>query len=86
LPYTVVIGRSAERQLKSLAPDVATRIGDRMRDLAEDPHPAQSKRLKGSPNFRLRMGDYLIIYSVVDEAEVVAIRAVVHRRDIYRRR
>ena len=56
-----------------------------MRDLAEDPHPAQSKRLKGSPTFRLRVGDYRIIYSVDDEAEMVTIRAIGHRRDIYRR-
>jgi len=57
-----------------------------MQGLAEEPHPAQSKRLKCSPNFRLRVGDYRIIYSVDDEAEVVTIRAVGHRRDIYRRR
>jgi hypothetical protein len=61
LPYTVVIGRLAERELKSLAPDVAKRIGNRMRGLADDPHPGQSKRLKDSPNFRLRVGDYRII-------------------------
>jgi mRNA interferase RelE/StbE len=86
LPYTVVINRSAERELKSLAPDIAKRIGERLRTLAEDPHPAQSRLLKSSPNFRLRVGDYRVIYSVNEAAEEVIIIAVGHRREVYRKR
>ena len=86
MPYTVVINRSAERELKSLAPEIARRIGNRLRALSEDPRPAQSRRLRGSPNFRLRVGDYRAIYSVDDAAERVTIVAVGHRRDVYRGR
>jgi mRNA interferase RelE/StbE len=86
LTYAVVINRSAERELKSLAPDFARWVGSRLRTLAEDPDLARSKRLKGSPNFKLRVGDYRVIYSVDDPAEQVTIVAVGHRREVYRRR
>ncbi len=82
--YAVVIGRSAERELKALTWEVGRRIGARLRVLAEDLRPAQSKRLKDSSNFRLRVGDYRVIYAVDDEAQVVTILAVGHRRDVYR--
>ena len=84
MPYTVVIGRSAGRQLKALSTEVARRIGQRLRALADAQHPAQSKRLRGSDNYRLRVGDYRVIYSVDDEAQQVTILAVAHRRDVYR--
>ena len=58
MPYTVVVVRSAERELKGLSPEIARRIGQRLGGLAEDQHPAQSKRLRNSRNFRLRIGDY----------------------------
>jgi mRNA interferase RelE/StbE len=86
LRYTVEINRSAERELKSLTPNLARRIGERLRALAENPHPAQSKRLRGSPNFRLRVGDYRVVYSVDDAAWRVTIVAVGHRREVYRGR
>jgi mRNA interferase RelE/StbE len=84
LPYAVVISRSAERELKALSPETTQRVGQRLRALGEDQHPAQSKRLRGSQNFRLRVGDYRVIYSIDDEAQRVTILAVGHRRDVYR--
>ncbi|MGH2561432.1 MAG: type II toxin-antitoxin system RelE family toxin [Thermomicrobiales bacterium] len=84
MTYAVVINRSAQRELKSLSPDVARRIGQRLRSLSEDQHPAQSKRLRNSEHYRLRMGDYRIIYSVDDAIQQVTINAIGHRRDVYR--
>jgi len=86
LPYTVVIGRSAEREIKTLPADMARRVGERLRALAEDQHPPQSKRLSNSPNFRLRVRDYRVIYSVDDQEQRVTILAVGHRREVYRAR
>ncbi|MGH2534329.1 MAG: type II toxin-antitoxin system RelE family toxin [Thermomicrobiales bacterium] len=85
MPYAVVINRSAERELKSLPPDVARRIGQRLRALSDDQHPAQSKRLRNSEGFRLRVGDYRAIYAVDDAEQQVTIIAIGHRRDVYRR-
>ncbi len=84
MSYAVVLGRSAEWELKAFTLEVGRRIGARLRALADDPRPAQSKRLKGSSNFRLRVSDYRVIYAVDDEAQVVTILAVGHRRDVYR--
>ncbi len=86
MSYAAVINRPAERELKSLVPDIARRVGSQLRTLAEDPRRARSNWLKGSPNFRLRVGDYRVIYSVDDQAEQVTIIAVGHRREVYRRR
>ena len=86
MPYTVVVVRSAERELKALSPEIAQRIGQRLRALAEDQHPAQTKRLRNSRNFRLRIGDYRVIYAVDDAARLVTVLAVGHRREVYRGR
>ena len=86
MPYTVVIARAAERELKALSSAIAQRIGQRLRALAEDQHPAQTKRLRNSRNFRLRVEDHRVIYAVDDEAEQVTVLAIGHRRDVYRNR
>jgi mRNA interferase RelE/StbE len=83
--YLLVIVRSAERELKRIAPDTARRIGEQIALLATDPHPQQSRRLQNTDRFRLRVGDYRVIYSVDDTSQTVTILAVGHRRDIYRR-
>jgi len=83
-PYELVITRSAERELKTLSPEMIRRIATRLRVLAVNQHPPQSKRLTNSANFRLRVGDYRVIYAVDDMARTVTIFAIGHRRDVYR--
>lgn len=83
--YSLDIVRSAEWELKRIAPDLALRIGERIALLASDPHPSQSRRLQNTDRFRLRVGDYRVIYSVDDSSQTVTILAVGHRRDVYRR-
>jgi mRNA interferase RelE/StbE len=80
----VIISRTAERELKALSSEVSIRIGRRLVLLAEDPHPAQSTRLRNSRNFRLRVGDYRVVYSVDDSAQEVTILGVGHRGVVYR--
>ena len=79
-----MVARSAERELKALSTEIAQRVGVRLRFLADDPHPAQSKRLRSSFNYRLRVGDYRVIYAVDDNVRQVTILAVGHRREVYR--
>jgi mRNA interferase RelE/StbE len=53
--------------------------------LAEDPRPAGSKKLKGSDeSYRIRVGDYRVIYDVLDVIRIVLIQRVRHRKDAYR--
>lgn len=86
MAYAVVVVRSAERELRALSPEIARRTGQRLRMLAEDQTPAQANRLRNSRNFRLRVGDYRVIYAVEDEAQRVTVLAIGHRRDMYRGR
>jgi len=52
--------------------------------LSEDPRPIGAKKLRGGPdNWRIRIGDYRVVYSVDDEILVVDVRKVGHREDIY---
>jgi len=57
MAYTIVLTRSAERELKALPPTVARRVGERLRMLTSVPRPAQAIRLKGTENYRIRIGD-----------------------------
>jgi len=61
------------------------RVRDAIARLAEDPRPRQSKRLRGREGQRSRrIGDYRLVYTVDDDAQVVTIIAIRHRREVYR--
>jgi mRNA interferase RelE/StbE len=55
-----------------------------IRSLAEDPRPPASKKLSGLEQYRLRQGDYRILYSIADAVLTVFVVAVGHRKEIYR--
>lgn len=86
MPYTIILKRSAERELDELSEEVFTRITDRIQELELDPRRQGSKKLRGSNSYRIRIGDYRVIYTIDDRLETVEIVAVGHRRDIYRDR
>jgi mRNA interferase RelE/StbE len=83
--YAVSFRRSAEKDLRRL--DVATqqRVLRATSGLAREPRPVGCRKLHGSDNgFRIRVGDYRIVYTVDDAVLVVAIERVRHRREVYR--
>jgi mRNA interferase RelE/StbE len=83
--YTVVFARSARRELERLEAGVARRIISRVEALAEDPRPHGCVKLQGAADlWRIRVGDYRVIYSLDDDARLVDIRVVRHRSDAYR--
>jgi len=84
MPYAVETASSAERELKRLPADVARRIGERIKRLANNPRPRGAKKLRDSPFYRLRIGDYRVIYEVNDTENKVAILRIRHRREAYR--
>ncbi len=82
--YSVVIKRSAERELRKIpAPDLR-RVVTRMRGLAQEPHPPGCEKLSGQEQYRVRQGDYRIVYAVDDQARTIEIVKVGHRREVYR--
>jgi mRNA interferase RelE/StbE len=83
--YEVLIERNAERDLKSLPTAVLNRIVPRIKALAEAPRPFGCHKLTGSKNdWRIRIGDYRVVYEIDDPGKRVRIFRVRHRSEVYR--
>ena len=82
--YTVRIKRSAEKELNALPDRTFERLAQAILKLEREPRPPGSKKLRGVEDYRLRVGQYRILYSVDDRQRVVVVSAVGHRRDVYR--
>jgi mRNA interferase RelE/StbE len=83
--HTVRFSRSARKELEKLPTQLVERIFSRIESLAQEPRPSGCKKLRGGQNlWRIRVGDYRVIYSVEDAARMVDIVAVGHQGDVYR--
>jgi mRNA interferase RelE/StbE len=80
----VLIKRSAAKELEALPLKDRRRIARRVRALAENPRPPGSEKLTGLELYRIRQGDYRVLYEVVDAAETVTVIGIGNRRDVYR--
>jgi mRNA interferase RelE/StbE len=82
--YTVVISKTAQKQLDNLPDLVAEMLWTEMQALGDNPRSSGCKKLKGYANaYRIRKGDYRVIYEVRDKVLVVEVIAVGHRKNIY---
>jgi mRNA interferase RelE/StbE len=83
--YQVLIARSAEKQLKKLSPQVQRKIAAVIMSLSIEPRPYGSKKLTGTvSSYRVRVGDYRVIYEIYEREIVVTVLKISHRRDVYR--
>ena len=83
--YRLQIKRAAERDLRRLPRTVFARINRQILALSEDPRPSGAKKLKGRlEGWRIRAGQYRILYQIDEEAQTVTVARVRHRRDVYR--
>jgi mRNA interferase RelE/StbE len=82
--YEVRISRPAERRLEVLALEARARLDQAIRALAAMPRPAGSLKLEGADLWRIRVGDYRVIYEIRDQILVVLVVRVAHRREAYR--
>lgn len=82
--YNIVLSKSASKELHDLPNQAVSRIIISIMSLADNPRPHGTKKLKGTQNtWRIRVGDYRVVYSVDDIVRVVDIRKIGHRKDIY---
>ena len=83
--YRLLLKASAAKEIEAISTKrERQRILDRIGELAHDPRPRGTRKLAGhSDRYRLRQGPYRILYSVDDEAHVVTIVKVGHRREVY---
>ncbi len=86
MTYSVAFSPSAARQLRKVDPQSRRRIQAALELLSADPRPPAATRLVGSSGeWRVRTGEYRIIYEIHDDRLVVLVLRVGHRRDVYRR-
>ena len=84
--FRVELARRAERALLALPAEFSARIEARIDALVRDPRPSGAKKLAGDEElYRLRVGDYRVLYQVRDRVLVVLVVDVGHRREVYRR-
>jgi mRNA interferase RelE/StbE len=86
MTYRVIVTPAADRAVAKLPGQIRERIAERLRALADNPRPVGSIKLAGEDLYRIRVGDYRIIYSIEDDRLVILVVDVGHRREIYRRR
>jgi mRNA interferase RelE/StbE len=83
--YRIEWKSSALKELKRLDRSVVPRLISVVHSLATNPRPAGVRKMKGTErSFRVRTGDYRIVYEVLDEALLVLVIRVRHRKDVYR--
>jgi mRNA interferase RelE/StbE len=83
--YSVLITRSAAKELERVPTKDRRRIVAKIRTLGENPRPPGSEKLTGDEKYRLRQGDYRILYEIADTELIVTVIRIGNRRDVYRR-
>ena len=82
--YTAVLSKKAQKALDKFSDHIADPILDAIADLEENPKPIGYKKLTGRDGYRIRVGDYRIIYDVFDSELIIDIVTLGHRKDIYK--
>ncbi|MGV1006291.1 MAG: type II toxin-antitoxin system RelE family toxin [Candidatus Nanopelagicales bacterium] len=86
MSYSVRFAAGARRELGKLDPSVRRRVAGAVELLALNPRPPGAKQLRGGANvrWRVRVGDYRIVYAVEDSELIVLVLRLGHRREVYR--
>ena len=82
--YNLLIKASAAKELEVTPKKDRERLAARMRGLATTPLPPGSENLSGEEKYRIRQGDYRILYSIEDASSTVTVVKIGHRREVYR--
>jgi len=84
MSYSIYILRRAQRELAQLPKEAYERVRDAIHAFGQNPRPPGCLKLTGRDGWRIRVGDYRVIYEIDDEQRTVTILHIGHRRDIYR--
>jgi len=82
--YRLEISQTAHRQVRKLPASTRERINKAITGLGENPRPYGTRKLTAGEGYRIRVGDYRVLYKVDDEAGTVTIYRVMGREDVYR--
>ncbi len=84
MSYQVVLTRSAKKELLRLPDPAYEAVTAALKDLQETPRPHGVTKLHGRPEYRVRVGEYRIIYAIDDPGRLVTVFVIAHRREAYR--
>jgi len=84
MTYKISILRRAQKQLAKIPASDYKKIKQAILDLAKDPRPSGSKKLKSRQGWRIRQGNYRVIYEIQDDQLIIIVLDVGNRKDIYR--
>ncbi len=82
--YEIRIKKEAEKEIRALPKVDLKRVVQKIHLLADNPRPVACEKLKGEEGYRVRQGDYRIVYLIDEDAKAVRILRVGHRREVYR--
>ena len=84
--YLVTFAASARKELRDLPSEAIGRLLPKIRELSNNPRPVGCKKLKGfKDRWRIRVGDYRVVYAIDDGGKVVDITRIAHRKEVYER-
>ena len=86
MAYQVELETRARRELSDLPKEAVRTLSSVIDDLSQDPRPPGAKKLSGVAGYRVRKGDYRVLYAIDDKRRLVRIYRIGHRREVYRRR
>ena len=84
MKYQVILPKSVQKELNRLPDEIEDRILARLADLEANPRPTDVRKLKGRDAWRIRVGDYRVIYEIHDQVLQIIVVTIGHRREIYR--
>jgi len=84
MTYSLSILRRAQKELAQLPTAAYQRVRDAIRELSDQPRPPGCRKLTGREGWRIRVGDYRVIYEIDDSQRQVTVVAIGNRRDVYR--
>ena len=82
--YSIVLSKKAQKQLDKFSDSIAFPILEQIAQLEINPRPEGVKKLKGSSDaYRIRIGNYRVIYEIVDNLLIIDVITIAHRKDVY---
>lgn len=84
MKYSIVLKKSAEKEFKFLEKTIKGKITKAILDLETNPFPTKVKKLQNFEGYRIRVGDYRILYSLNSETKTIEIFSIGHRKEVYK--
>lgn len=81
--FKIVIKRSATKEIEKIPLKDKKRIVDKISSLAQNPIPTGSKKLSGQDKYRIRQGNYRILYQIENNQLIIVVVKVAHRKEVY---